>query len=151
MRLVSPAFKDQERIPVKYTCHGEKLSPPLLFEDAPEDARFFALVVEDPDVPKQFRADGMWNHWLAWNIPAAVDGLPEGEPAPGVVGRSTGGTYGYEPPCPPDREHRYIFSLYALGEELPLGKDATKEELLAEISKHVIAKTELLGLYAPKA
>ncbi len=42
--LKSPAFKDGENIPVKYTCDGENISQEIFWKDTPEDVKSFALI-----------------------------------------------------------------------------------------------------------
>lgn len=49
--LTSPAFRDGERIPARYTADGENFSPPLQWSDPPPGTKSFAIVVEDPDAP----------------------------------------------------------------------------------------------------
>ena len=51
MQITSSAFRDGDEIPVKYTCEGKDLSPPLAFSDVPEDAKSLVLIVDDPDAP----------------------------------------------------------------------------------------------------
>src|SRR5437764_1061848 len=55
MTITSPAFKNNESIPLKYSCEGEGVSPALTFENVPENTRSLALIVEDPDAPM-----GLW-------------------------------------------------------------------------------------------
>ena len=71
--LKSPAFSNEQRIPVKYTGDGENLSPPLEWSDPPPGTKSFALVVEDPDAPS-----GIFRHWGLYNIMAERRMLPEG-------------------------------------------------------------------------
>jgi len=51
MRLHSPAFSNGSRIPSRYTCEGQDISPPLVWTGVPETARALALIVDDPDAP----------------------------------------------------------------------------------------------------
>ncbi|MFB6294929.1 MAG: YbhB/YbcL family Raf kinase inhibitor-like protein, partial [Candidatus Nanohaloarchaea archaeon] len=69
--------------------------------------------------------------------------------APGVAGVNDYGEPGYGGPNPPDQEHTYVFTLYALDTEIDLGPGATKEELEQAIDGHVIEKDVLRGTYAP--
>jgi Raf kinase inhibitor-like YbhB/YbcL family protein len=147
MRISSPTFNHQTLIPSLFTCDGENTSPPLVFEDVPEGAVSLALVMEDPDVPTSIRPDGMWDHWVVWNVPASTKEITAGENPPGVVGLSTRGVNAYGGPCPPDREHRYFFYLYALDSMLELPEASTKTDLLAAMEGHVIERAELMGRY----
>ena len=51
MTLSSSAFADQGEIPVRYTCDGDDVSPPLSWSALPAGTRSLALIVDDPDAP----------------------------------------------------------------------------------------------------
>lgn len=150
-RLTSSAFGDGERIPDKYTCVGEDVSPPLRWEGAPEGTKTFALIVEDPDAP-----GGTFIHWVLFNIPGDVTELPEGvEPIEKLQNGAIQGVndfqrLGYRGPCPPPgKPHRYFFVLKALDRELSLGSGVTKQRLELEIEKigGPLAEAKLMGTY----
>lgn len=147
MKIISPAFENNQSIPKTYTCDGENINPPLLFVDVPTNAKSLALIMEDPDVPKNLRADGLFVHWLVWDMPTDVKEIPEGAEPPGVIGQNTSGSAGYTGPCPPDREHRYFFKLYALGSTLTEARIANRDDFLSAIESHVITEAELMGRY----
>lgn len=148
MKIESSAFQNNQAVPSKYTCDGENINPPLSFSDVPKDAKSLILIMDDPDVPKTIRPDGMWDHWLVWNIPAGTTIINEGSTPPGIVGKNTGGQFGYQGPCPPDREHRYFFKLYALDTMLSLNTPTTTKQILEQAMEgHILEKTELIGLY----
>lgn len=147
MRLTSSAFENGGRIPAKYTCDGPGISPALSFEGVPAGARSLVLLADDPDVPTSIRPDGMWDHWVVFNISPTVTNVPEGQEPPGVAGSGTGGTNGYHGPCPPDREHRYFFKLYALNDFLSLPEGATKAHVEEAMKGKVIAEAQLMGRY----
>ncbi len=148
--LTSSAFQDGERIPDRYTCKGEDLSPPLSWRGAPAGTKSFALIVEDPDAP-----GGTFVHWVIYNLPAALTELSEGVPASeqledgALQGINDFRTIGYRGPCPPPgKPHRYFFILRALDRELELKAGATKAELEKEIEGHVLAEAKLIGTYS---
>ncbi len=148
MNIQSPAFNNGGVIPVKYTCAGQNISPELRIDGVPENAKSLVLTMDDPDAPKSIRPDGVWDHWLVWNIPPQTSVISEGATPEGVVGKNTGGRFGYQSPCPPDREHRYFFKIYALDTELDLPKETTtKNNLLAVMEGHILAQAELMGRY----
>ncbi len=143
MKLASPAFAHGESIPVKYTCQGDNISPPLTISDVPASAQSLALIMDDPDAP----GAEPFVHWLSWNIDPDAPGIEEGSEPNGVLGTTSYQTRGYGSPCPPDREHRYFFKLYALDTELDLAEGATKQQLLDAMKGHVIDQAELMGRY----
>lgn len=147
MKLTSPAFKEGESIPSLYTCEGKNISPPLSLEAVPSRAKSLVLIVEDPDVPIRLRSDGMWDHWVVFNIPADLQSIDAGETPPGLLGKTTSGHTRYEGPCPPDREHRYFFKLYALDALLSLPAGSSKKSVLAAMQGHILAEAVLMGRY----
>ncbi|GEM_PF-5147161 len=78
--LSSEAFEDGGNIPIKYTCGGQDISPPLSWSEPPEGTVSFVLIVEDPDAPM-----GVFTQWVIYNIPASLRKLPEGIPTKGEV------------------------------------------------------------------
>ena len=72
-KLQSKAFKNNQSIPVKYSCDGENISPPLHWSNPPNNTRSFVLVMDDPDAPH-----GTWDHWIIYNIPKESRELSEG-------------------------------------------------------------------------
>lgn len=146
--LESPAFKHNESIPVKYTCDGSDISPSLKWSDIPERTKSFVLIVDDPDA-----RSGTWDHWVLFNIPAKTTQLQENIktlPNGTIEGRNSWQVKNYKGPCPPDTEHRYVFKLYALDNELTLSEGVSTDEIISKMNSHVIGKTELVGRYERK-
>ncbi len=149
MELTSPVFENNSSIPSKYTCDGENINPPLLITDVPDSAQSLVLLIDDPDIPdfvKQKFGVQKWDHWALFNIPANTKTIEENT-APGTQGVNTGGKALYGGPCPPDREHRYFFKLYALDTPLDLLEGCTMEEVKQAMHGHILEQTELIGLY----
>ena len=150
MNLTSPAFNRDGKIPRKYTCDGENINPPLKIEKVPANSQSLVLIMDDPDIPdfvKQKYNIQMWDHWVVFNIPPATKEIKEGENPTEVLGKNTGGKNGYGGPCPPDREHRYFFKLYALDMQLKLSEGATKAQVEEAMEGHILTQTELVGRY----
>lgn len=147
MQLTSPAFQDTELIPTKFSCQGANCNPELQWSDVPSGTVSFVLIMDDPDVPRNLRPDGLFIHWLVWNIPATVTTIPEHSEPTGVVGMTTSGHVGYVGPCPPDRMHRYYFRVYALDCELSLPSSATKGDIIRAMEGHILDRAELMGRY----
>lgn len=148
-QITSPAFDEGDSIPTPYTCDGENKSPPLHWSQVPQNAGSLALVMDDPDAPS-----GTFVHWVFYNLPPDVDMISEGaqpediEALGGENGTNSRGQTGHTGPCPPSGEHRYFFKLYALDTTVDLTAGATKSELEAALSGHVIEQAELMGVYS---
>lgn len=147
MKLTSRAFREGETIPSKYTCDGEGINPPLEITDVPPGTVSLVLIMDDPDVPKFVRADGMFDHWLIFNLPPDLKTIPENAALNGTLGKNTAGKNAYFGPCPPDREHRYFFKLYALKTKLSLPQGSSKADLEKAMKDHILDKTMLMGRY----
>ena len=150
MKLFSPAFGSSEPIPRRYTCDGEDVSPPLRWSGVPGGTRSLALIVDDPDAPDPAAPKMVWSHWVVYNLPPGMDGLPEGIaslPAGALDGINDWNRVGYGGPCPPVGRHRYFFRLYALDAVLPNLERPSRPELLQAMQGHVIAEAELVGTY----
>lgn len=147
MKLSSSAFENESSIPSVYTCDGKDINPPLEIHDVPPGTQSLVLILDDPDVPTFVRADRMWVHWVIYDMPPDTRLLKENSKPPGIQGTGTGGKEHYQGPCPPDREHRYFFKLYALKSVLKLKPGATKEQVEAAMKGLILQKAELMGRY----
>ena len=149
LSLSSTAFKEGDKIPVKYSCDGQDISPPLAWSEPPQGTRVFALIIDDPDAP-----GGVFTHWVLFNLPANIRQLGEGIPAQerlqngALQGKNDFGRIGYGGPCPPrGPAHRYRFTLYALDKALDTKPGASKKEVLDTIKGHILARGQLTGTY----
>jgi len=144
MKIESLAFENNQRMPSKYTCDGEDVSPPLVISEIPENAKTICLIVDDPDAPTK-----TWVHWVVFNIPVSGNILKIGEGEKiGVGGINDFQKLDYGGPCPPSGTHRYFFKAYALDCDLDLQEGATKDEVEKAMEGHVIESAELVGLYS---
>ena len=149
MKLTSPAFTEEGMIPAQYTCNGADISPPLAWEEVPEDAKSLALIVDDPDAPV-----GTWVHWVLYNLPASTRELKENItktkilPDGAMQGTNDFRKIGYNGPCPPGGTHRYFFKLYALDEMVDLNPGARKKDLVDAMKGHILAECQLMGKFS---
>ncbi len=149
LRLTTSAFEQGGTIPAKYTCKGTNVSPDLQWDEPPAGTQSFALIMDDPDA-----ANGLWIHWVLFNLPPSARSLPEGLPAGektaegAVQGFNSSRHHGYDGPCPPSGTHRYFFKLYALDTRLDLSPSANASDLIKAASGHILANTELMGLFS---
>ena len=153
--LSSSAFADQGEIPSHYPCEGQDVSPPLRWSGVPANAKSLVLIVDDPDAPDPRAPRTTWVHWMLYNLPPSVDGLPEGItsaqlPAGTLDGCNDWKRTGYGGPCPPVGRHRYFHKLYALDTVLPDLHEPNKGLVEQAMSGHVIAQAQLVGTYERK-
>ncbi len=157
--LSSPDVPANGTVPMKhvyngYGCTGENISPELVWKEAPEGARSFAVTVFDPDAPTE---TGWW-HWLVFDIPVAVTRLAAnaGNPTthlapPGSIQSLTDfGTVGYGGPCPPvgSKPHRYVFTVYALKlDKLPLDAMAKPSMVSYYLKLDALAKASFTATF----
>lgn len=153
MTLTSSVFEHGGKIPSKYTCDGENLSPPLTISGIPEGAQSLVLIMDDPDIPQVFkeqRGIDSFDHLVAYNIPTNTIEVGEGNLI-GEVGFNGKGEKAYTGPCPPTEykptEHRYFFKLYALSGALSFEHVPTKAEVEQAMSDIILEQAELVGLY----
>jgi Raf kinase inhibitor-like YbhB/YbcL family protein len=145
MEIISPSIKQGGTIPTVHTCDGTDISPALSWTGVPEGAKSLVLIVDDPDAPM-----GTWAHWILYNLPPETTGLPENiqELPVGTRRGETSFRYThYGGPCPPDREHRYYFKLYALDSLIDLPEGAKQEQVEKAMEGHQLAKAVLMGRY----
>ena len=149
MKLESSSFENGETIPKQFGYKHGNISPSLIISEIPESTKSLALIMDDPDA--MGAVGKVWVHWVLWNIPKDVKQIDENSiPENSVEGETDFGEIGYGGPAPPDKEHTYIFKLYALDTILDLNKNSTKQVLENSIKDHVIAEAKLTGKYAPQ-
>ncbi|MEX0683942.1 MAG: YbhB/YbcL family Raf kinase inhibitor-like protein [Dehalococcoidia bacterium] len=145
--FTSQAFDSGDEIPVEYTCQGQDTSPPLSWTNVPDGTQAFAVELIDPDA-------GGFVHWLLFDIPAELDGLPGTVPKSIALtdgskqAISTTGETGYAGPCPPrGQTHEYVFRIYALDEPLGLDGGGSARNVQEALALHTLAMSELVGTY----
>jgi Raf kinase inhibitor-like YbhB/YbcL family protein len=149
LKISSAAFADKGQLPAKYSCDGEGVNPPLTFSNIPPKTQSLALIVEDPDIPEQFKAQipsGVFDHWLIWDIAADSKGFAEGGEKRGI---NAAGQPGFFPACPPDKAHRYFFKLFALDKKLAGIGIQNKADLQNAMAGHILQQAEMIGMYGP--
>ena len=146
--MESTAFEDGGIVPQKYAGRMG-VQPGFKFSNAPEGTVSYAIIFHDIDVALQNGTNDVL-HWIAWNIPAAANGIPEGSlPAGSVTGKNIANQNSYfgqgAPPGP--RYHHYVFELYALNANLDLPDTAGRPELLAAMAGKIVAKAAYVGRF----
>ncbi len=152
--LTSDGFTNNGTIPAKYSCVGEAMSPALAWSGAPVGTKAFVLIVHDPDAPLA----GGFTHWLVIDLPSTTNALPPAIFQDAAIPGGGAQLIGYRGMCPPvgAAPHHYHFRLYALdaalvtaGQSLPIssGDVSGKDSVEAAMQGHILAQTDLLGLF----
>lgn len=155
--VTSKELTDGQEMPQKSLCplyKGIDLSPSLQWTQV-HDAKSYALLCYDPDLPNQT----VWIHWILTYIPKHRHSLPTLRPINAehiilnnedrlIQGVNSWGKYGWGGPCPsktlPKIKHRYHFILYALNTKIC---KADNSLFLKAISQNCIGKGSLTGTF----
>lgn len=141
LSIASPAFADGAPIPVRYTCKGANMAPPLTWS-APLGA---ALVVDDPDA-----VNGLYVHWVVVGIAPGSGSTADGQtPAGATTLPNTGGQAAYLGPCPPagTGTHHYRFTLYQLPNDYRLPDGLAGVQAENTIAGAATAQAQLTGTF----
>jgi Raf kinase inhibitor-like YbhB/YbcL family protein len=134
--VTSEAFGVQNILPQTYTCHGERINPPLNWSGAPADTKSFALVVDDSSAPIT-----PFIYWLVFDIgPGTTDIQEAALPTGARQAMNSAGTASYDAPCPSGHPHMYRFTVYALNSWLNLPNGSPLPKVLAAIASDTIGR-----------
>lgn len=149
LTLSAPAFEEGQ-IPVRYTCDGEGISPPLEIVGVPERTESLAIV-------------GEWlfglspgTIWLLWDLPPEDPlEIPEALPEKARLkepkarqGLNDEGYVGYRSPCHETPEaDEYRFNLLALESTLDLEAGADRDQFDDATQGVVLSSTSLKATY----
>ena len=148
MKIESNVFQNGGEIPRKYGYKKDNVNPTLIINDVPADSKSLTLIMDDPDA--MGAVGKVWVHWVVWNIDPSTNEIKENSvPSNSIQGKTDFGEIAYGGPAPPDKEHTYVFKLYALDDQLSLDEGSTKSQLEEAMKNHVIAESKLEGRYAP--
>jgi len=148
LSLESKAFENGGVIPKKYGYKHGNISPPLKISGISENTKSLVLIMDDPDA--MGAVGKVWVHWVVWNIePENVEFKENLIPSNCIEGETDFGEIGYGGPAPPDKEHTYIFKLYAIDRKLNLDEGSTKLQIEKAMKGYVIEETRLEGRYSP--
>ncbi len=153
MEISSFAFKDGEKIPIKYVmpgAGGKNISLPLSWKNIPTGTKSFTLSMVDPHPVAQ-----NWVHWLVINIPSNVTSIEEGAsrnkmPLGSLEMKNSFGDIGYGGPQPPKGtgDHPYVITMYALNvEKLNLGTNTTLSAFKKAVEGKVLGSATITGKY----
>ncbi|MGD8707776.1 MAG: YbhB/YbcL family Raf kinase inhibitor-like protein [Nitrosopumilaceae archaeon] len=148
MKIESTAFENGDEIPRKYGYKKDNINPPILIKEIPNEAKSLALIMDDPDA--MGAVGKIWVHWIVWNIDPSISKINENSvPSNSIQGKTDFGEMDYGGPAPPDKEHTYIFKLYALDKKLDINEGSSKSQVEEAMKGHIIDEAKLEGKYAP--
>jgi para-nitrobenzyl esterase len=148
LTVTTPAFQNLGDIPFENTQYRGNVFPGLKWTHGPYGTRSFVVIMQDADV--HFRG-GPLLHWSMYAIPGGVSHLDPGmtAPPPGAsFGPNVRGpNHAYMGPhTPPGAKHHYHFAVLALDRDIAVDPTLTYDALAADISGHVLASGEVIGL-----
>lgn len=122
-------------------------SMPFQIKDAPKGTVSYAVILDDKDsVPV---CGFVWVHWLVANLKkeTVVANESVSDTADFVQGNNSWNEPLYGGMAPPDKDHVYDLTVYALDRELSLQNGFSLEQLQKEMKGHILEKYCLQGKY----
>jgi Raf kinase inhibitor-like YbhB/YbcL family protein len=136
-------WADEGVIDVAYTCEGFGVTPDVIWSAVPPETVELGLAFIDLD------AQG-FVHWVVTGIPAGATSIIGGALPPGAVAhRNDFGDAAYGGPCPPEGEHQYLLTLYALPSPLGFFEPISGQEAINALEAGSIAQVSAAGRFAP--
>ena len=148
MRMSVSSVINGSTLPTMYSCTGPGQVPSIYWKNVPPGTQSLVLILEDPDAP-----NGVFTHWIVYNLTPESGSIPPNQipilehAGTGLQGINSMNTRGYAPPCPPGTNvHRYIFTLYALDDQIsPDYPDRSHVD--ADIQGHVLGQARIVTLF----
>ena len=155
-------FADGGQIPVKISqaapgvAPGEGTSPAITWTNVPAGTQSFLPNMHDMDLARNKTTEDQV-HWVLWNLPATLTGLPEGVPKGSQLPdgsyqiSATGPMYRGPGAAASGPFHHSVFELYALDTQLDVKPTAdafeTRTNVMKAVQGHVLGKAVYGGLF----
>jgi len=159
LAIQSEALKNSDIIPAVYTCHGENKSPDMRWEwtgGLPTNVKSYAILITSDEwlsinaVIKTITPIDQ-SHWVVFNIPSTITSLNEGVVINGSNGtelrKYQGPGCNLNPLNSKTTASTYAFTVYALDIILDSNTVKTKNDLVAAIQGHIIARSSMTKRY----
>ncbi len=141
--IFTAPWEDGGTIPRIYTCEGLDQSPDLQWSGIGTETVEIVVSVIDLDADDAV-------HWLIAGLDPATTGITKGKvPRGATQAINSFGIAAWKGPCPKDREHRYLTTLYALAAPSGVTSSMTAVEARAKLETIVANRTALTGGYSP--
>lgn len=130
---VTAPWANGKAMPIRYTCDGEAVSPPLIWTAGPLETKAYGVVLRDNDTPD-------FNHWVIANMSSGTTSLTENEvPAGAFVALNSAKKQSYAAPCPPKGStHSYTLTVYALREPVAITPPALPAAVITAMDAAVL-------------
>jgi len=147
MVISSTGFDDGGVLPSQFSgLSANPVSPPLSWVNPPAGTMSYVLQLRDME-PLRDRNFVDVIHWFAFNIPGSAMSLAQGVPTTATLPDGTvqlanfSGKPGFiAPGAPPGAYHHYLVELFALDATLPPSPTASRDQVLAAMSGHILGK-----------
>ena len=140
MAIATP-WADGTQIQTQYTCRGADTSPAISWSGVPATAKELALAFTDLD------ADN-FVHWVIAGLPPNAVGIAANTVPQGAVLATNGfNEPAYSGPCPPDGQHTYLMTLYALGAASGITTGLDGKTAIDKLEAGQIASTAISGVF----
>ena len=140
MAIATP-WADGTQIDTQYTCRGADTSPAISWSGVPSTAKELALAFTDLD------ADN-FVHWVIAGLPPNAVGIAANTVPTNAILASNGfNEAAYSGPCPPDGQHTYLMTLYALGAPSGLTTGIDGKAAIDKLEAGQIASTAISGVF----
>jgi phosphatidylethanolamine-binding protein (PEBP) family uncharacterized protein len=144
--VASAAFPHGGNIPVRYTCNGGNVSPPLQWGKLPAGTSQMLVLALSLSAGAQGAI-----RWAVGGINPSSGGFAAGQLPPGaVVGRSSDGHIGWSGICPVGGKPQAIIVLvYALKHPLSLATGFDPRVVQGQLRGNTLATGLVYGAYKP--
>jgi Raf kinase inhibitor-like YbhB/YbcL family protein len=140
MAIATP-WADGAAIDAQYTCRGADTSPAISWSGVPSTAKELALAFTDLD------ADD-FVHWVIAGLPPKAVGLAANTvPQSAILANNGFNEAAYSGPCPPDGQHTYLLTLYALGAPSGVTTGMDGKAAIDKLEAGQIASTAISGVF----
>ena len=162
MTMTVAGFADGGQIPVKISqaapgvAPGEGTSPAITWTNVPAGTQSFLLNMHDMDLARNKTTEDQV-HWVLWNLPATLTGLPEGVPKGSQLPdgsyqiSATGPMYRGTGAAASGPFHHYVFERSALDTKQDVKPTAdafeTRTNVMKAVQGHVLGKAVYGGLF----
>tara|TARA_B100000686_G_scaffold307617_1_gene347983 strand:+ start:749 stop:1315 length:567 start_codon:yes stop_codon:yes gene_type:complete len=157
-KIWSDSFINEDKIPLDYVssqCGGSNKQPHLSWDSPPTGTKFYSIIMDDPDA--QNVVGYTWVHLNLYNVPVNITSISEGQKIKdGRYRKNHNKQKSYTGPCAPTGTHKYIFSIYALSEEVSSkyfgnfgagAKAHSREKFEKLFSNIILGKSEYIGYW----